>query len=155
MLTFLNVGCGTHYNTSSKDIKWVNIDISNDVKCDLVCEVGKEKLPLDDESVEFIECIDVIEHLDDLIPFMNECHRVLKKGCQMIIRTPQPTTKYFWQDPTHKHGYVANTFLYYFLKQPWNIPTYKIKYWSNVESSVEKGIENNVEIEILNVKMTK
>lgn len=49
-----------------------------------------EKLPFDDQSVKFIKCEHMIEHLDYSVCqfFLCECHRVLRKDGVLRISTP-------------------------------------------------------------------
>lgn len=66
-------------------------------------------------TIEGIRCHQVIEHLDTIIPLMNDCYQVMKEGALFEISTPLAGTTQFWQDPTHKKGYVPESF-YYFIK---------------------------------------
>jgi len=63
----------------------------------------------EDNSIDVISAIHVIEHMEvvDIIKFLSECKRVLKKGGLLIVETPNPlniltATYYFYLDPTHK-----------------------------------------------------
>lgn len=57
---------------------------------------------------------DVIEHIADKIHFMNEMHRVMATGARAVIETPNAMRGAgFWQDPTHKSGWVLNSFQYF------------------------------------------
>lgn len=49
---------------------------------------GDDKLPLSDNSVDFIFAGDVIEHIFDVPNFMLEMNRVLKKNGKIFISTP-------------------------------------------------------------------
>lgn len=70
------------------------------------------------EPVEGIRCMHVIEHLDTIIPLMNDCFMVMKSGAELEISTPLAGTTEFWQDPTHKKGYVRESFLYFLKDSP-------------------------------------
>lgn len=47
-----------------------------------------KKIPFKDESFDIIFAGELIEHVFDDVGFLNECHRLLKKGGGMIITTP-------------------------------------------------------------------
>jgi SAM-dependent methyltransferase len=47
-----------------------------------------QKLPLDDNSVEFAYCSEVIEHISEPEKFLNEIHRILKPKGFLILTTP-------------------------------------------------------------------
>ena len=45
-------------------------------------------LPFKDETFTNIRSVHVLEHVDDIIGTMDECHRVLKKGGEFTINVP-------------------------------------------------------------------
>ena len=85
----LNVGCG-----KVKFPDWVNIDIEPDA--DLVIDVTKG-LPFDDNSVDFIYCEHVLEHLtsDEGEKVLREFYRCLKVGG--VLRIAMPDLNYIIQ----------------------------------------------------------
>ena len=107
----LDLGCGTK---NTKAPGHIGIDIVKDA--DIVWDLNKG-LPKDSimpySGIEGIRCHQTIEHLDTIIPLMNDCYQVMKEGAMMEISTPKGGTDAFWQDPTHKKGYVWETFLYF------------------------------------------
>jgi len=66
-----------------------------------------------DNSVDELNISHFIEHVLDLMAFMNECHRILKPGGQMTVIAPYYSSVRCWQDPTHKQAISEMTFLYY------------------------------------------
>ena len=80
---------------------------------DVVCDLALE-WPWPDSSVDEVQALDIIEHISDKVHFMNELHRVLRPGGKAIIETPNAARGAgFWQDPTHKSGWVINSFQYF------------------------------------------
>lgn len=104
----IDIGCGFN-----KKQGFIGIDKSPQVGADLVLDVEREKLPFDDSSVDEIYCGHLVEHLHNLIPFMNECYRVLKDGGLMTILAPYYTSIQATQDPTHVRYISENTFKYF------------------------------------------
>ena len=104
----LDIGCGLN-----KRDGYIGIDSSPDVGADYILDVSHESLPFDDSVVEEIYCAHVIEHINDIIPFMNECYRVLKPGGKMTILAPYYTAIQAYQDPTHVRYISENFFLYF------------------------------------------
>ncbi len=84
----LHIGCGDHY---LKD--WINIDISANIKADLVWNVTNG-LPFDNESVSLIHTEDFIEHLSlqEGQGLLAECFRVLVPGGVIRVLTPNLVT---------------------------------------------------------------
>jgi SAM-dependent methyltransferase len=58
-------------------------------------------------------CYHVLEHIHNLIPLMNELHRVLKKNGLFQIRTPLYPHPQAFQDPTHVRCFTGETFKYF------------------------------------------
>ena len=106
----LDLGGGT---ANTKAPGHINIDICEgaDIHYDL-----NKGLPIEiitGEKVEGIRCHQVVEHLDTIIPLMNDCFEVLKPGGIMEISTPKAFTDAWAQDPTHKKMFVRRTFDYF------------------------------------------
>jgi len=82
----LNLGCQIHYFDG-----WTNVDIIGDdpnVRVDI--NAPAEKLPLADDSVDFIYAGHLVEHYypDTLPVAVKEWHRVLRPGGKLAILTP-------------------------------------------------------------------
>ncbi len=65
--------------------------------------LDKEKLPLEDQSVDCIFASHILEHFEksELINLMNECYRVLKKDGEIILITPTDYNPFFYAEWTH------------------------------------------------------
>lgn len=105
----IDLGCG-----SNKANGHVGIDITKvGTQADIVHDLNIYPYPFENESVEEIFCSHFIEHVDDLILFMNECWRILKKGGEITFIAPYYTSYRAWADPTHKRSISEATFFYY------------------------------------------
>jgi len=82
-----------------------------------------EGLPFADNSVDWIYCHHVLEHLPHLHPYwnparamdaliyvLNEFHRVLKVGCEAYIVVPWKGHTNAWRHPTHYRFFDENFF---------------------------------------------
>lgn len=74
-----------------------------------------EGLPFADSSIGVIRAFDFLEHipLGKVVPFMNECWRVLAPGGWLLTSTPSTDGRGAFQDPTHVSFWNANSFWYY------------------------------------------
>jgi predicted SAM-dependent methyltransferase len=102
----INLGCG-------QDIRrgWVNVDYCLDLGPGVtVWDLDEHPWPFEDACADEIWGLDIFEHVHDAVGFMVECHRILKPGAPLRLRTP------FWQwpdaftDPTHKRFPTEHTF---------------------------------------------
>ncbi len=101
----LNLGCSDHHVEG-----YVNVD--RVAPADLVADLTKA-WPWADSSVDWIQALDIIEHLPDKIHTMNEAWRVLKPGAAIDIVVPTTDGRGAFQDPTHVSYWNKNSFWYY------------------------------------------
>lgn len=105
----LNIACGEKQREG-----WLNVDISPDCKPDREIDLLRFPWGWKDGSVEEIYCSHFIEHIgEELIPFMEECYRVLIPGGTAHFEMPYYTSIRAWQDPTHKRPISEFTFHYF------------------------------------------
>lgn len=111
----------------SYSLKGVNADLgSGDGSFSVACEsfsvksfafdyhdldLEKDRIPLEDCSVDFVTLNAVIEHLYDPSNILSESYRILKKEGLIFIRTPNWKIDYknFFNDPTHVKPYSPDT----------------------------------------------
>lgn len=97
----LNIGCGADYLNG-----YVNIDISDDVLCDLQCDINKH-IPYRDGEVDFIKAFDILEHLTE--DGLKEISRVLRVGGELYVRVPHYLCRTAYSDYTHRHYFNSIT----------------------------------------------
>ena len=105
MTTILNLGCGMKPIPGA-----VNCDNVALPHVDVLFDMNDKKWPFEDSSFDEIYMTDVLEHLFDVMPAMNECHRILREGGTLHIRTTCWETKQSYTDPTHKHWFNEESF---------------------------------------------
>lgn len=107
----LNLGCGKVIRPG-----WINHDIVPADGVDIVYDLelcGSEPFPLADGSVEEIHASHLIEHIDRVLPFMQEMWRIARHGCRFELRLPFGSSDLAWADPTHKRPYFVRSFDYF------------------------------------------
>jgi len=92
----LDVGCGRN-----KKIGAVGVDIAKLPCVDVVHDLNVFPWPFKDSLFDEIYMFDSIEHLYDTTKVMEECHRLLKAGGMLYIRTCYWNNKHAFSDPTH------------------------------------------------------
>ena len=110
----LNIGCGRIHKEG-----YVNIDITQIIDgrgkacVDLILDIEHEKMPFEDSSVTEILADNMLEHIEELRFFLNECHRVLNPDGLLVGCVPVAGSKPDFKDPTHKRHFIMETFDYF------------------------------------------
>lgn len=95
-MDILDVGCGT-----AKTPGAIGIDFNPSTAADIVHDLNVYPWPLPDNAFDVIICRHIVEHVTDLIRFMEEIHRVGRPGARIEIVTPHFSSRYSYTDPTH------------------------------------------------------
>lgn len=79
---------------------------------DIVMHLGKDPIPLEDNSVDEIHAIHLFEHFypEELFQCVDECFRILKPQGFLHIEVPKAGTPAYYIHPDHKIQYVEDTF---------------------------------------------
>ena len=101
----------------------VTIDIVSDTLPDIVHDLNKFPWPFDDDTFEAIHCMDVIEHLEDVVKTMEEMHRISRVGARVYIATPHFSCANSYTDPTHRHHLGFFSFDYFTGENQWDFYT--------------------------------
>ena len=101
----IDLGCG-----QNKKNGFIGVDCVDLSGVDIVCNVDKEKIPLEDSSVSEIYSMHFMEHVQDLLKVMEEIWRVCDKDAKVVIAVPYFTSVGAFRDPTHKQFFAYNTF---------------------------------------------
>lgn len=108
----LNLGCSDRYLAG-----FCNVDLFQPVNLpqgvDFVQWDLTTSWPWLDNSVDYIQADDIIEHLPNKIHTMNEAWRVLRPGGFLNIFVPTTDGRGAFQDPTHVSFWNRNSFFYF------------------------------------------
>ena len=148
----LNLGCGL-----DKRPGYINIDVREEVKPDLVWDLHYVPLPFPDNSVEEVIAKDVIEHVSwrRVEALLKDIHRILKPGGRLYVQVPdlEAIAKKVILSPDFKYGdlegfkaisywvYGAQDYRDNYHKAGFTIPTLK-RLLESIGFRVE-GIEND------------
>ena len=152
----LNIGAGFQKLEGFLSVDFVQcVDNNGKEYTDIICDIARERLPFEDNSVDEIACYETLEHmgherdnpdkLDSLIWLMNEMWRVLKPEGFLKGKVPGTDDGAF-ADPTHTRYFRQSTFDYFTGVNKYNnfrparpqMADYSIKSWYKI--SVDKGI---------------
>jgi SAM-dependent methyltransferase len=131
----LILGPGKHWKKEEGD---VFLDIRPFVGIDVVHDLNIAPWPFEDKSFVHVSAVHVVEHLKDLISFMDEAWRVLEQGGTLYIETPEAggDIDLIHCDPTHIRCYRKHTFWNYFTKEGIEKFGYTNKPWSIAKCEV-------------------
>lgn len=104
----LNLGCG---DLTLPD--YHNVDVVSGPGVDEVWDLDQHPWPWDTESVDGVVALDVYEHVEDPIGFMQELWRVCREGAKIRLRTTRWDSEQSYRDPTHKRFLTTGSFDYW------------------------------------------
>ncbi len=101
----INLGCGKNIIKG-----YTNIDKMNISGVDIICDIEKERLPLDDDSCSEFIISHVLEHIFDLEKLLKEVYRVSQNGCKIKINTPYFSHESAFSNYQHIRRFTWTTF---------------------------------------------
>ena len=103
----IQLGCGDKPLNN-----FLNIDFYNKRHADELIDLN-QPLPYQSETFDLIFSDNVFEHIQNLLQLIKECHRILKKGGHLIVKTPYFKSKHAFVDPTHTNFFTIQSMDYY------------------------------------------
>lgn len=120
----LNLGCGEDIRSG-----YVNHDLTrHSPGVDVTHDLRVLPWPWEDDTAEEIRFIDVLEHLPEVVPIIDECWRILRAGGVLYLSVPHYEHQNAWLDPTHLRAFHLDSFDYFDPATYWGE-----KYWYYTE----------------------
>lgn len=104
----LVIGCGEKRYEGA-----VHADVRKTPTVDVICDLDTLPWPFESEFFSEVIAEDIIEHLKEIIPVVEECWRVLRPGGTLWIQTPHYTSPNSYHDPTHRWHLSEHSFDYF------------------------------------------
>jgi SAM-dependent methyltransferase len=107
----LNLGCGRMILPG-----FINVDIMPLPGVDITWDLNglkKNPLPFADGSVSEILCSHTLEHIDSVLDFMQDLHRVAQSGARAVFKVPYGSSDAAFEDPTHVRAFFLHSFEYF------------------------------------------
>lgn len=101
----------------------IRLDSSALANPDVLHDLNNYPYPFDDNSFDLIYCKDVIEHVREIVPTMEEIHRIGRNGATLHITTPHYSCSNSFTDPTHLHHLGIFSFDYFCNANQWDFYT--------------------------------
>jgi SAM-dependent methyltransferase len=102
-LAKLNLGCGNRLMKG-----YLNLDNNDNCQPDVRHDLNSYPYPFVDGQFDEVYCDHVIEHLDDALDFLQECHRITRDGGMVIVKCPHFSCN--WIHPRHKTAISSKLF---------------------------------------------
>lgn len=110
-LSKINVGCGRNILPG-----WINLDSYPLPGVNIVADLetcASSPLPIADDSVDEFLLSHVLEHVRNVLPMMQELHRIAAANATMTIRVPYGSSDDAFEDPTHVRQIFVGSFGYF------------------------------------------
>ncbi len=104
----LNLGCGRNPLDG-----YINLDRAPLPGVDVVHDLEQVPLPFDDDTFTEIVGIDLIEHIAQPLPLMEELWRIAQPDATCTFALPYGSSDDAWEDPTHVRPYFLNSWMYF------------------------------------------
>lgn len=111
-MKILDVGCGNNKADGA-----IGIDSNPGTQADVIHDLNVFPWPFETNTFERVVCNHIVEHVTDLIMFMEEIHRISRSGAQIEIVTPHFSSCFSYTDPTHVRHLGRRSFDYFMAKR--------------------------------------
>lgn len=91
---------------------FLNVDNDPLTTPDILCDMGKDKLPLEDNSVDEVMALHILEHIpgEQFFHLLKELYRVCVDSAIIHIEVPHYRHDDFFGDPSHVRPFTIETF---------------------------------------------
>jgi SAM-dependent methyltransferase len=103
----VDIGCGARKLNGA-----FGLDRRKQPGVDILCDF-EHAVPLKTNSADVVYMSHIMEHIRDLIPFMEEVYRVCRSGAEVRVIVPYYTSRGAFRDPTHVRFITEDTFQYF------------------------------------------
>jgi predicted SAM-dependent methyltransferase len=104
-VTVLDLGCGLRKLPGA-----VGVDKNPRSGADLLADLDAPPYPFRPNRFSRIECLNLLEHLNNLIPVLEELHRLLRPGGWLHLVVPHFSSLNAYSDLTHRHFFSSQSF---------------------------------------------
>jgi SAM-dependent methyltransferase len=130
----LELGCGF-----SKTPGAFGVDIIPGSQADLIHDLNKYPYPLGDSEWDRVICLDVLEHVDDVVKTVEEIWRVCRAGALVEISAPFMSSVHYHTDPTHKRAFTSRSFDYFCPGRPLHRYGYSKASFELIDCEYDRG----------------
>lgn len=104
----LELGCGFNKTPGA-----FGVDVIPGSQADLIHDLNLFPYPFDDSTWDRIICLDVLEHVEDVVRTVEEIWRIAKPSALVEISGPFMSSVHYHTDPTHRRAFTSRSFDYF------------------------------------------
>ncbi len=119
----IDLGCG-----NAKERGAIGVDFNLSTQADVIADLNAYPWPFPSNAFDRIICRHIVEHVTDLMKFMEEVHRIARAGARVEIVTPHFSNRYSFTDPTHLRHLAWRSFDY-FVERSHQRPNLAQRFW--------------------------
>ncbi len=105
-MKILDVGCGSNPYEGA-----IGMDYNPRTNADVIHDLDDFPYPFEDNEFDLVVSRHVVEHVPNVIRFMEELHRITRPGGRIRLITPHYTNPDWAGDPTHLHPLNSYSFI--------------------------------------------
>jgi SAM-dependent methyltransferase len=105
MSKILDVGCGTNKYEGA-----IGLDNNPRTGADVIHDLGEVPYPFADDEFDLVVSRHAIEHVPDVMKFIEELYRITRHGGRIRLVTPHYTNPDWATDPTHRNHFNSYSF---------------------------------------------
>lgn len=118
-MTKLNIGCGREILDG-----YINIDRTREHGAEVGFDLEKAdsehwRLPFANDSITEMRAFHVLEHINNILPLMQELYRIAAPDCIFYVKVPHGATEVAYADPTHVRQMFPSSFGYFSQPNYW------------------------------------
>jgi SAM-dependent methyltransferase len=120
-MKLLHLGCGRKGKAfrEPNEVEVISLDADARLNPDIVCCLGRDLIPLPDDSIDTAVAIHVLEHIGkqgetaEWFQFWEELYRVLKPEGKIQFESPMWNSVWAWGDPSHTRALSQESFFFF------------------------------------------
>jgi len=104
----IDIGSGTRPRAG-----FYGLDQLDAAGVDMVADLNQPLALLPDNCAEHLFSSHSLEHVEKLLPLMDEIHRIMRPGATLEVIAPHFSNPYYYSDPTHVRFFGLYTMSYF------------------------------------------
>ncbi len=129
-MKLLHLGCGRKgrdFGECSEPAEVITLDAEAHLSPDIVCTLGRDPIPLPDNSIDAAVAVHVLEHIGrqgetaEWFHFWEELYRVLRPDGELHFTSPMWSSVWCWADPQHVRALSPQAFVF-FAQDSYRVP---------------------------------